>query len=98
MEKDTNVGKQSTAGHSVLRDDTEHPSMSGQDTNDENSEAEGEYEEGFIEGMDHSGFIADSLKPLTPEALAAFKVAQDRAGVIYISRIPPECSLRRFAT
>ena len=66
--------------------------MSGQDTNDEVSEDhhEGDYEEGFVEGMDHSGFIGDkSLKPLTPEALAAFKAAQDRAGVIYISRIPP---------
>ncbi|KAG9045846.1 RNA-binding ATPase activator esf2 [Tulasnella sp. UAMH 9824] len=29
------------------------------------------------------------LKPLTPEALAAFEAAQKRAGIIYISRIPP---------
>lgn len=41
--------------------------------------------------MDPEGFSAPSeiLKPLTPEALAAFKAAQARAGVIYISRIPP---------
>ncbi|OSC98676.1 hypothetical protein PYCCODRAFT_1374689 [Trametes coccinea BRFM310] len=42
--------------------------------------------------MDPSGFAGPSekvVKPLTPEALAAFKAAQDRAGVIYISRIPP---------
>ncbi|KAF5361578.1 hypothetical protein D9757_011542 [Collybiopsis confluens] len=36
------------------------------------------------------GFAGPKIvKPLTPEALAAFKAAQDRAGVIYISRIPP---------
>ncbi|KAH8817558.1 hypothetical protein DL96DRAFT_1534515 [Flagelloscypha sp. PMI_526] len=29
------------------------------------------------------------VKPLTPEALAAFNAAQERTGVIYISRIPP---------
>ncbi|KAG8993935.1 RNA-binding ATPase activator esf2 [Tulasnella sp. JGI-2019a] len=29
------------------------------------------------------------LKPITKEALAAFEAAQKRAGVIYISRIPP---------
>ncbi|KAI0677001.1 hypothetical protein C8Q78DRAFT_959888 [Trametes maxima] len=42
--------------------------------------------------MDPGGFAGPSektVKPLTPEALAAFKAAQDRAGVIYISRIPP---------
>ncbi|KAJ3797575.1 hypothetical protein GGU11DRAFT_784352 [Lentinula aff. detonsa] len=36
------------------------------------------------------GFAGPKIvKPLTPEALAAYKAAQDRAGVIYISRIPP---------
>ncbi|KAF8898141.1 hypothetical protein CPB84DRAFT_1620771, partial [Gymnopilus junonius] len=40
--------------------------------------------------MDPEGFVGTKkLKPLTPEALAEFKAAQDRAGVIYISRIPP---------
>ncbi|TFK74357.1 hypothetical protein BDN72DRAFT_759889 [Pluteus cervinus] len=42
--------------------------------------------------MDETGYSGPSeriVKPLTPEALAAFKAAQDRAGVIYISRIPP---------
>ncbi|KAF8966446.1 hypothetical protein BDZ97DRAFT_1657757 [Flammula alnicola] len=40
--------------------------------------------------MDPEGFTGEkTLKPLTPEALAAFKAAQDRAGVVYISRIPP---------
>ncbi|KAK0498335.1 hypothetical protein EDD18DRAFT_1157275 [Armillaria luteobubalina] len=42
------------------------------------------------EGMDPDGFSGPkTVKPLTPEALAAFKAVQDRAGIIYISRIPP---------
>lgn len=48
--------------------------------------------DGFVEGMDLEGFAGPSepvVKPLTPESLAAFKAAQDKAGVIYISRIPP---------
>ncbi|KAJ7590731.1 hypothetical protein C8J56DRAFT_1003400 [Mycena floridula] len=42
--------------------------------------------------MDPEGFSGPSekiVKPLTPEALAAFKAVQDRAGIVYISRIPP---------
>ncbi|KAF8883426.1 hypothetical protein BD779DRAFT_1443978 [Infundibulicybe gibba] len=42
--------------------------------------------------MDPDGFVGPVekiVKPLTREALAAFKATQDRAGVIYISRIPP---------
>ncbi|RDX53608.1 hypothetical protein OH76DRAFT_1342195 [Lentinus brumalis] len=42
--------------------------------------------------MDPSGYAGPSektVKPLTPEALAAFKAAQEKAGVVYISRIPP---------
>jgi ESF2/ABP1 family protein len=46
--------------------------------------------DGLGEGMDPEGFAGEKVvKPLTAEALAAFKAAQDRAGVIYISRIPP---------
>ena len=42
------------------------------------------------EGMDPEGFVGEKiLKPLTPKALAAFQAAQNCAGVIYISRIPP---------
>jgi ESF2/ABP1 family protein len=46
---------------------------------------------GLTDDMDPEGFSGPSkiVKPLTPEALAAFKAAQERAGVIYISRIPP---------
>ncbi|CAK5262636.1 unnamed protein product, partial [Mycena citricolor] len=41
-------------------------------------------------GMDPQGFSGPkTIKPLSREALAAFQAAQDRAGVIYISRIPP---------
>lgn len=45
-------------------------------------------------GMDPDGFAGPSgaggkIKTLTPEALAAAHAAQERAGVVYISRIPP---------
>ena len=36
-----------------------------------------------------SALSEKTVKPLTPEALAAFNVTQARSGVIYISRIPP---------
>ena len=54
-------------------------------------DASGEENHDLAEGMDPEGFLGPSkvVKPLTPEALAAFKAAQERAGVIYISRIPP---------
>jgi len=42
-----------------------------------------------VDGLDPEGFAGPVVKPLTPEALAAFKAAQELAGVIYISRIPP---------
>jgi ESF2/ABP1 family protein len=43
------------------------------------------------EGMDAEGFAGPSkvVKPLTLEALRAFKASQEKAGVVYISRIPP---------
>ncbi|KAG6811247.1 hypothetical protein H0H92_008365 [Tricholoma furcatifolium] len=44
------------------------------------------------EGMDPAGFSGPSkktVKPLTREALEEFQRIQERAGVIYISRIPP---------
>ncbi|KAI9066389.1 hypothetical protein FKP32DRAFT_1589664 [Trametes sanguinea] len=72
-------------------------SQSGSDGEDGEHEEHEEHDEenesrGIGKGMDPSGFAGPSekvVKPLTPEALAAFKAAQDRAGVIYISRIPP---------
>ena len=57
------------------------------------SEQETEQEDsidGLGDGMDAEGFSGPQIvKPLTPEALAAFQAAQEKAGVIYISRIPP---------
>lgn len=46
--------------------------------------------DGLDDGMDADGFAGPKIvKPLTSEALAAFYAAQEKAGVIYISRIPP---------
>ena len=58
-------------------------------------EGNGEHEDnsdGFWDGMHLGGFSGPQekvVKPLTPEALAAFKAAKEKTGVIYISRIPP---------
>ncbi|KAG6865382.1 hypothetical protein C0991_003085 [Blastosporella zonata] len=46
----------------------------------------------LVDGMDPEGFSGPSektVKPITREALEEFKRIQDRAGVLYISRIPP---------
>lgn len=54
-------------------------------------EEEGDFD-GFRDGMDLEGFSGSKekvVKPLTPEALAAFRAAKEKTGVIYISRIPP---------
>jgi len=46
--------------------------------------------DGLGDDMDADDFSGPGIvKPLTPEALAAFQAAQEKAGVIYISRIPP---------
>ncbi|THH33571.1 hypothetical protein EUX98_g513 [Antrodiella citrinella] len=61
------------------------------DQND-SEEEEDTLSEGLAEGMDVEGFAGPSekaVKPLTKEELAAFKNAQERTGVVYISRIPP---------
>jgi ESF2/ABP1 family protein len=74
----------------ILRDqssdhDHEDNELDGED------EVLGDNSHDLAEGMDAEGFSGPSkvVKPLTPQALAAFKAAQERAGVIYISRIPP---------
>lgn len=41
------------------------------------------------EGYAGPALSKKTVKPLTPEALAAFNTVQARSGVIYISRIPP---------
>jgi ESF2/ABP1 family protein len=57
---------------------------SGQDSGQEDSV------DGLADGMDTDGFAGPKIvKPLTSEALAAFQAAQEKAGIIYISRIPP---------
>lgn len=68
--------------------ETEEADESGDEA--EGSEEEEDYDDDLADGMDPEGFAGEkTLKPLTPEALAAFKAAQERAGVVYISRIPP---------
>jgi len=56
-----------------------------------NEEREVDFD-GLGDGMDLEGFSGPKekvVKPLTPEALAAFTAAKEKTGVIYISRIPP---------
>ncbi|KAH6915505.1 hypothetical protein BKA70DRAFT_1142078 [Coprinopsis sp. MPI-PUGE-AT-0042] len=65
-----------------LSEEDLHQEIDGEDGVQEEDEI------GF--GMDPEGFAGEKVvKPLTAEALATFKAAQERAGVIYISRIPP---------
>jgi ESF2/ABP1 family protein len=72
---------------------SEHGVCDNEDREEEGEAKDSEHEgspDGFVDGMDPEGFVGEkTLKPLTPEALAVFKEAQNRAGVIYISRIPP---------
>ena len=74
----------SSNGQDVTDNEDREENGEGEDSEDEVSQ------DGSLNGMDPEGYANDkTLKPLTPEALAAFKAAQDRAGIIYISRIPP---------
>jgi ESF2/ABP1 family protein len=64
------------------------------DSQDEHEGGDGldPQQDGLEHGMDPAGFSGATekiVKPLTQEALVAFKAAQDQAGIIYISRIPP---------
>jgi len=63
------------------------------DADEEEGDEEGEGDfDGFRDGMDLEGFSGPKervVKPLTPEALAVFRAAKEKTGVIYISRIPP---------
>ncbi|KAG5337115.1 hypothetical protein C0989_010736 [Termitomyces sp. Mn162] len=65
------------------------------DSGDTNHDSDEEHfsESGDLgDGMDTESFSGPpekTVKPLTREALEEFKRIQDRAGVIYISRIPP---------
>ena len=67
------------------------PSDHDSDLEEDEDDEPNEEHHGLADGMDPEGFSGPSkiVKPLTLEGLAAFKAAQERAGVIYISRIPP---------
>jgi ESF2/ABP1 family protein len=55
-------------------------------------EGDGSYRDEDVEGLDPEGYLGPPqkvVKPLTPEDLALYNAAQERAGIIYISRIPP---------
>ncbi|KAL0949781.1 hypothetical protein HGRIS_009820 [Hohenbuehelia grisea] len=84
---------QSSPGASTSRlEDVSDHSNSARGSVHEREAQDTELPDGVVEGMDLEGFSGPSqsvVKPLTPEALAAFQAAQDRAGVVYISRIPP---------
>jgi ESF2/ABP1 family protein len=70
---------------------SDHDSDSAPARQSEDNDTASEEAHDFAEGMDPEGFSGPLkiVKPLTPEALAAFQATQERAGVIYISRIPP---------
>ncbi|KAH8817559.1 hypothetical protein DL96DRAFT_1622715 [Flagelloscypha sp. PMI_526] len=73
--------------------DAESSKSASKPTDDEIMAEEEQEQDGLGKGMDPEGFSGPkeekTVKPLTPEALAAFNAAQERTGVIYISRIPP---------
>ena len=83
-----------------MNEDASETDNEGNDSEIENAESgkededeeNGDGEEDEEDGMDPEGFAGPKekvVKPLTPEALAAFKAAQEKMGVVYISRIPP---------
>ncbi|KAK7695550.1 hypothetical protein QCA50_000186 [Cerrena zonata] len=80
------------AGPSHSRELSPHEEEHLSDNLNSDVDEDEEDEEELAEGMDAEGFSGPSgkvVKPLTPEALAAYKAAQEKTGVIYISRIPP---------
>ena len=81
------------SGSSQVQEDGENGESSEHSgSEEENDEGDGisSSPDDLPEGMDPEGFVGEKvLKPLTPKALAAFQAAQNRAGVIYISRLPP---------
>lgn len=72
-----------------LKEDDSGAELAGtEEGSEQDSDDDDEHEDELGQGMNPEGF-AGPAKPLTPEALAAFRATQERAGVIYISRIPP---------
>jgi hypothetical protein len=67
------------------------PSKYSDDEEEAEDETNQDEYDGLADGMDPEGFSGPKkiVKPLTKEALAEYQAIQERAGVIYISRIPP---------
>lgn len=87
---DERFGEESAAESSTQALEREEASDSHHPESGDEEQPEDEQNDALGEGMDPSGFAGPKvIKPLTPEALAAFQAAQNKAGVIYISRIPP---------
>ncbi|CAL1701523.1 unnamed protein product [Somion occarium] len=87
---DTRFGGGPEAGPSHSRDPSPHEDELRSEYS--GSDAEEETYDELLEGMDEDGFAGPSakvVKPLNPEDLAAYKAAQEKTGVVYISRIPP---------
>ncbi|KAA1466057.1 hypothetical protein DENSPDRAFT_830802 [Dentipellis sp. KUC8613] len=86
---DESLAETSAAGATSVHSDGEQGSDK-EVSEPEGSEDDKQDDDSVGEGMVPSGFAGPKVvKPLTPEALAAFNAAQEKAGVIYISRIPP---------
>ena len=88
--RDTASDESPEAGPSQIQGDSESSEHSGSEEENDEGDRTSSPPDDLPEGMDPEGFVGEKiLKPLTPKALAAFQAAQNRAGVIYISRIPP---------
>ena len=78
------------AGPSRIPGDSEIGESSDHSGSEEEGDKISASSDDLAEGTDPEGFVGEKvLKPLAPEALVAFQAAQNRAGVVYISRIPP---------
>ena len=95
---DRNFFDTQEAGPSEPRSDQEHTDEDEEEIKDDEEQDScddhgGESDaEDSINGLNPEGFAGPKekvVKPLTPEALATFRAAQERTGVVYISRIPP---------
>ena len=88
-----NGAEESPRHHTGDESDHEAESNDGLEGIERTDDGSNEEEhDGFGEGMLAQGFSGPStkvVKPLTTEELAKFKAAQERTGVVYISRIPP---------
>lgn len=70
-------------------DETEDAREDGEDEQSGDSDDEEDQGEGGLEAGEAGPSTQKIVKPITAEALAEFEATQARAGVVYISRIPP---------